>query len=639
MSKCVIFKGNTYTEEEYNNIPLAEKMEVLLTSPYLQQYLDLGYRQLSKDGMVYAVTPIAQETYEEALSEFNDVKEHSKNIIDKIREIFSKSEDLKKVDAALVVLDTLAQAWSDKTGRPKEYYYQRYLDVKQSNVSDLVGGKTLFQIIGERGVVNLSDSINRLQNLQLAKSMLNQGAPMEVIKQMTSWEQEDGVWKTEVSDMWGFTVRSMPRAGKKTTVGELIENAKVLESYPQLADIQIEFDNFSNYFAASYLPEENRVMVNKQYVKNLTDLKGSLIHELQHAVQEIEGWQQGTNPDEAGSQENYINSVGEVEARNASKRMTLTDEEKLSSLLVDSADISPEDRIYIEDVSALAARQEQPINKDFKTTENENREGFDEGREPIKPNILFQTDKVSVEYAISIPDNTDGIYRAAVEFNSENQAVLHALNAPNVSSLVHEFAHMFEQDLSDEDIETLEDWSGFEQGTTEFREMVAEGFEKFISEDHPELSVINQVFAKIAKWISNLYRSLTSSPLNLELSDDVRLVYAKVLGVEQAFSSRLNRSQNAILEMSNEERLLMIKKAGNLKQRMPSSLPFDTKVVKKNGSIGIVGREDLSGTTQKEKADGIGDVLSYYLVSDLANIYDKSKKLTIPGKKSIVPSC
>lgn len=46
------------------------------------------------------------------------------------------------------------------------------------------------------------------------------------------------------------------------------------------------------------------------------------IHELQHAIQDIEGFSQGTNPEAAGSYDLYYNTVGEIEARSASMRNT-----------------------------------------------------------------------------------------------------------------------------------------------------------------------------------------------------------------------------------------------------------------------------------------------------------------------------
>lgn len=1193
------FKGQSYTREEFDNIPLSEKIEVVLNSPYLQQYLDLGYKQLSQDGRVFSETPVAQEEYKEALNGFQKVKQHAENIIGKIIEIFSRTEEGKKVDAALVVLDTLAQAWSERTGRPKEYYYQRYLDVKQSTVEELGGEDVLYQVIGtigtygldvttegnytflqrlraielekelgvtksdwvdremklkekrqikiltgwernakgewvyeiadgnlkpydvndgdttlssiyedellfkaypklkgveviffddskyananayvqgdklyinkntyennentratiaheishliadiegferggnpkwfegsikrisdyvrgitdgsnltnadrslqrqsellfgddffnnewspseqralafnfyqrlqgevtarniekrinyseteransllseteefsrrtqlqnryksvqaqivgEKGVVNLEDSVNRLQNLQLAKRMLSESAPMGVIKLLTGWEQNDGVWKTETDDSWNFTVKRMPNDGKSTTVGELIGDAEVLNAYPQLKDVTINFNTFSTYFAAAYQPSENTITINKKYVDGLQGLKKSLVHELQHAVQEIEGWQQGTNPTDTGSQEKYRNAVGEVEARNASNRINLTETDKLETLLDDTADVSPEDRVHMDIVSDLVAevavwhgsphnfdrfstdaigtgegaqafgwglyftdlesiarsyadtlggkpkilyqgkdintipefgdifyyldpnnsgfisyfnisqvkkmldlveemansflnsnynkediyeksyeeesknvlkyvsdikkniddlsmlrgrnlykttlyKGKQPseytwlewdkpltneqkellfnsvsdsslrgeihnikisdrfdadsfdggltyrvgdttkmgqsdefTNTVYNTLEEAEKEArrlnflesnisgkdlyeslakeigqkqaslfllengidgikypaesisrgvtsddargfnyvvFDGNAVTVEEKILFKKD-MTVDGLLGETSPTDLVHRAAVEFKSETQAVLHALESPNISSLVHEFAHMFEQDLDASDMETLERWSGFKQGSTEFRESIAEGFEAFLAEDHPELSAINQVFAKIAKWLSNLYKSITTSPLERELNDDVRMVFAKVMGVEQAFSKRLNRNRDVILNMSNQERLDLLKKVKSVKKYMPSTLPFGTHVVKKNGSIGIVGREDLSGTTAREKQDGVGDVLSYPLVSDLANYYEKSQKLTIAGKKSITPSC
>src|SRR5690606_11976085 len=94
-------------------------------------------------------------------------KEHADNIKNKIREVFSKHEKSEKVDAALVLLDTLAEAWSERTGRPKEFYYDRYADVRQSTLDDLNKGKSLtFQKINVEDVIsNATNDLSTEQEL------------------------------------------------------------------------------------------------------------------------------------------------------------------------------------------------------------------------------------------------------------------------------------------------------------------------------------------------------------------------------------------------------------------------------------------------------------------------------------------
>lgn len=931
----ITMNGVTYTREEWDNLPIIIKIEVLLRSPNLEKYMKLGTSRL-RNGGVFTEVPVAQESYDNAKSELRRVIDHAISTREKIKEVFGQHMDKKQVGYSLILLDTLAQAWSERTGLPKESYYQRYQDVQQitadnllnkdnvlnqvigqigaeslddltegidaklalfravnyekdfgisksdwadptiknaektkikqltgwergtsgnwmyeipdgqvtniellqeetpTNLSEIFDSEILylsypqlrelsvykfkeegltnayvwrgeiyineniindadkirksilheiyhiiseiegfpkgsnagrfekqirdiiqyvrsgnpkstlsksngefrrvyermfgntrysfetlkeesirevanyiyynlegetfarnietrserdfdtnrdsllsdtesvgradqisnisFQIIGENGVVNLSDSVNRLQNLQLAKRMSSQNAPAGVVKRLTGWEQEDGIWKTETDDLWNFSVKRMPKAETTTTLGELIGDAEVFDAYPQLRDINITFDNFDGYFSASYQPALNKIDVNKQYITNLNQLKSSLVHELQHAVQEIEGWQQGSNPEDAGSVENYRNAVGEVEARNASTRMNLTNLDKLESVLSDTADVAPEDRVYVERVSDLAAQLSTPESTESTDQSYQDLQGNTIEGTPINYSTEFgelsyirdengdlimvrpvTTPSVERDMQAALTNRTsDGlIYRAAVEaINNKNQFILYAIDNPDLGSLVHEFMHVAEQDLDDGDLETMEQWSGYNRGTTEFQEAVADGFVKFISEGIPEVNAINAVFNKIAKLLKQLYRSITSSPLQIKLNDDVRILYAKILGVEQSFSRRLKNSTEGLLELSNSQRKDMLSKLGRgLKRYAPSQLRAGTQVVKKDGSIGVVGREDLSGTTAQDRRDGITELLTYPLLTDLAGVYENDRKIKPYNGLAITPSC
>lgn len=253
----------------------------------------------------------------------------------------------------------------------------------------------------------------------------------------------------------------------------------------------------------------------------------------------------------------------------------------------------------------------------------------------------------------SFSEDTSNIYyqqgesavqRAAVQAVGGNKFILHALKAPDIGSLVHEFMHVAEQDLDDMDLLTLENWSGHKRGTIEFKETVADGMVKFVSEDHPEISAINEVFAKVAKLLRSLYRGLVASPLDLKMDDSVRMVYARILGAEEAFSRRVNSAENQASEMLQAERASFIKDRhndSNLKKYAPSQLQSGTKVVRKDGSIGIVGIDDLSGTTAKDRKDGILELLSYPTLKDVGILLQSKNKpqSSLKNKKKVVPSC
>lgn len=68
-----------------------------------------------------------------------------------------------------------------------------------------------------------------------------------------------------------------------------------------------------------------------------------LAHEIQHAIQDIEGFAKGGNT--RNSQ--YNNFAGEVESRNVERRMDLSPEERRATLAEETEDISREDQLFI----------------------------------------------------------------------------------------------------------------------------------------------------------------------------------------------------------------------------------------------------------------------------------------------------
>ena len=80
--------------------------------------------------------------------------------------------------------------------------------------------------------------------------------------------------------------------------------------------------------------------------------KTILIHEVQHAIQHIEGFSTG----ESSSSSEYNRVAGEVEARNIQRRMSMSDEDRKNKLLADTEDVSRKDQIILRD--AFVDRQD-----------------------------------------------------------------------------------------------------------------------------------------------------------------------------------------------------------------------------------------------------------------------------------------
>jgi hypothetical protein len=82
-------------------------------------------------------------------------------------------------------------------------------------------------------------------------------------------------------------------------------------------------------------PEPAKIVLNY----NFPNLKSAFIHEIQHAIQDIEGFAPGSHPGD----KNYRHTAGEVEARNAEARMGFTAQQRLETLLKETETLhSPE---------------------------------------------------------------------------------------------------------------------------------------------------------------------------------------------------------------------------------------------------------------------------------------------------------
>lgn len=145
-------------------------------------------------------------------------------------------------------------------------------------------------------------------------------------------------------------------------------------------------------------------------------------------------------------------------------------------------------------------------------------------------------------------DKTDFLYqagmnkgdkaRAAVEFRSSpegEKAVLYALTNPNVSSPVHELAHIARRftlnekgGFTKEQIKHAEDWCGVRKGnwTKPAEEKFARGFEKYLRTGKAPTDTLKKVFAQFKNWLTNIYKKLAGSPLdNLDMTPQMKEIF------------------------------------------------------------------------------------------------------------------
>lgn len=197
--------------------------------------------------------------------------------------------------------------------------------------TDELAGSSFDQIIGPRGARNIDVAGD---NLRIAESMEAAGKNISEIWRATGWERGvDGQWRYEIPDIQfkenGFRVileadkarnaeqeelykrsdlsddevLNMDKniADKyenkvlKTTLDEIVEVPELFDAYPQLRSMIVEFGKLPNQVLGYYSPVDNLIRVDRRANIALAETRTVLAHEIQHAIQEIEGFALGGN--------------------------------------------------------------------------------------------------------------------------------------------------------------------------------------------------------------------------------------------------------------------------------------------------------------------------------------------------------
>jgi len=81
----------------------------------------------------------------------------------------------------------------------------------------------------------------------------------------------------------------------KTLLGNVFEHPELLQAYPDLANIKVGKET-SGMYRGMYNPEENTITTGGGIIGGADQSRSTMLHELQHAIQEKEGMAKGGNP-------------------------------------------------------------------------------------------------------------------------------------------------------------------------------------------------------------------------------------------------------------------------------------------------------------------------------------------------------
>lgn len=285
------------------------------------------------------------------------------------------------------IYDVYVKNKAAKTGRSVEDVYG---DIEFKGEGESGG---LNQIIGEQGAENLPKV---KLNLQVAREMEKAGKTPKEIYLATGWERtkDNNKWKYDLPD--GTLLKSKKELEniRETTLGEVLNSNELFVAYPEIKNYKINIinDKKTNWVAA-FDPSTKQFNINIANIeqnRNEYQLLPTLLHETQHAIQNVEIFQRGgntklsnivlygefqkyiaekgiSNPTEKqfndfvrkrfGDKvvdsnnfefELYKSIAGEVEARNVEKRFNMPEAERKAKMLSETEDVEEQYKIYID---------------------------------------------------------------------------------------------------------------------------------------------------------------------------------------------------------------------------------------------------------------------------------------------------
>ena len=259
---------------------------------------------------------ILQEIYADAYAGINAFGAHAERFADPTRETVKERTGIRSREND--------DAVRDRTGPPAERY--SYAGTNAANAD--------------------------LEALEVAKGMAEQNVSAETIRQATGWFQgADGKWRFEIDDSgmrysargdlnygdpdyWRYRElldkleREMLGTGSEavteaeraeyeelapryrdfylqpgvrgdgsataTRLSDYIQHDELFEQYPQLRDARLVFEDMEDGKQGSYNPDTNTITLSESLQNSERD--DALVHEIQHAIQEAEGFARGASP-------------------------------------------------------------------------------------------------------------------------------------------------------------------------------------------------------------------------------------------------------------------------------------------------------------------------------------------------------
>jgi len=156
--------------------------------------------------------------------------------------------------------------------------------------------------------------------------------------------------------------------------------------------------------------------------------------------------------------------------------------------------------------------------------------------EEYLPSTLFHsielsntTHQVAAEGSALFQQGEVGAHGAFLKTETGKNMIF-ALTNPNISTAMHELAHMFEQYMTATEKQAFMDEVGDSDWTKDTSEKFARGFEKYLYDGKGPNGSLTKLFENFKAWMLRIYGGIVGTPIEMKISEPMRQIYDAMLG-------------------------------------------------------------------------------------------------------------
>lgn len=546
------------------------------------------------------------------------------------KELFGLNDQQAKASA--VVTDCMVETMAKREGISKDEMYAK-LEFRKgdSQTVEALKGKALFQIIGENA--ELKEEFK--SRLEVAKELESNSKTPKKIWFATGWEKGvDGKWRMELDDS-KMKLKEDFEVMRNYNLEDAIDYPELFEAYPELGKVKISVIPRLGNMLGAYIPNKNLIMLNRE--RSLDELRSTLLHEIQHIVQGQEGFATGGTPKMA---QDYVKSkiMAITLTKNLPKPL-VNIAKKLSKSLFNGININANKKQLVTEINRYKNKLSQDQLDLYRSIAGEVESRNVQSRAQLTPlqrkmTPLSSTEDIGREEQLILFQEDQGAMLA-----EDGKFIVYALTDPNVSTPLHEMAHVYEHYLKDAERKDILDWAGHKEWTTETSEKFARGFENYLATGKAPNAKLKALFESFKQWLTEIYNGIKNSAIDVKLSPKMEAIYAEMLG-KTIKTEPQSKAKNVSFTFLGEEKTGVVQDDGKIKG--DDGTIYTEKQVKGLTEIGQGRKKSLTKERikpLKRKAKNAPKKLNA-IIGDVANnlkatlIYGKSVRRGMAGTYS-----